>query len=75
MFNGFVEVSMTIAKLPQILQAKRPPLLSFLGICTLPSWILRIPTSFAEVFIWIVLTYYVIGFDPNFLRMALTYEP
>ncbi|KAF9617026.1 hypothetical protein IFM89_033096 [Coptis chinensis] len=68
MFNGFAEVSMTIAKLP-VFYKQRDLLFYPSWAYALPSWILRIPTSFAEVFIWIGLTYYVIGFDPNFLRL------
>ncbi|KAF5193457.1 Pleiotropic drug resistance abc transporter [Thalictrum thalictroides] len=68
MFNGFAEVSMTIAKLP-VFYKQRDLLFYPSWAYALPSWILRIPTSFAEVFIWIGLTYYVIGFDPNIFRM------
>ncbi|RDY03844.1 Pleiotropic drug resistance protein 1, partial [Mucuna pruriens] len=34
-------------------------------IYALPAWILKIPMTFAQVGIWVFLTYYVIGFDPN----------
>ncbi|KAK8595090.1 hypothetical protein V6N13_015999 [Hibiscus sabdariffa] len=39
----------------------------------LPTWILKIPISFAEVSIWVFLTYYVIGFDPNVERLFKQY--
>jgi hypothetical protein len=34
----------------------------------IPTWILKIPITFVEVAIWTIMTYYVIGFDPNIGR-------
>ncbi|TXG75396.1 hypothetical protein E1A91_1Z018500v1 [Gossypium mustelinum] len=39
----------------------------------LPSWILKIPITFLEVSIWVFITYYVIGFDPNAERFFRQY--
>ena len=64
MFNGFSEISMTIAKLPVFYKQRDfrffPP-----WAYAIPSWILKIPISFLEVSVWVFLTYYVIGLDPN----------
>ena len=67
MFNGMSELSMTIAKLPVFF--KQRDLLFFPSWAyALPTWILKIPITFVEVSIWVFLTYYVIGFDPNVER-------
>ncbi|KAG4137150.1 hypothetical protein ERO13_D07G054200v2 [Gossypium hirsutum] len=72
MFNGFSEISMTVAKLPVFF--KQRDLLFFPAWAyALPRWILKIPISFIEVAIWVFLTYYVIGFDPNVERLLRQY--
>ncbi|XP_023749630.1 ABC transporter G family member 32 [Lactuca sativa] len=67
LFNGFTEVSMLVAKLPVIYKHRD---LHFYPcwVYTLPSWILSIPTSLIESGIWVVVTYYVVGLDPNIVR-------
>ena len=64
MFNGIAEISMTVAKLPIFFKQRKlmfyPP-----WAYALPTWIIKIPLSSLEVAIWVFLTYYVIGFDPN----------
>ncbi|XP_058087873.1 pleiotropic drug resistance protein TUR2-like [Magnolia sinica] len=72
MFNGLAELSMTIAKLP-VFCKQRDLLFYPPWAYALPSWILKIPITFAEVAVWIALTYYVIGFDPNVGRMFKQY--
>ncbi|KAE8705118.1 Pleiotropic drug resistance protein 3 [Hibiscus syriacus] len=72
MFNGMSEISMTIAKLP-VFYKQRDLLFYPSWAYALPAWILKIPISFAEVSIWVFLTYYVIGFDPNVERMFKQY--
>ena len=67
MFNGMSELSMTIAKLP-VFYKQRDLLFFPSWAYALPSWILKIPITFVEVSIWVFLTYYVIGFDPNVER-------
>lgn len=64
MFNGMSEVSMTIYKLP-IFYKQRDSLFFPTWVYALPTWILKIPVSFVEVAVWVFITYYVIGFDPN----------
>lgn len=64
MFNGMSELSMTIAKLP-VFYKQRDLLFYPAWAYALPSWILKIPITFLEVGVWVFITYYVIGFDPN----------
>ncbi|KAK9232141.1 hypothetical protein WN943_022384 [Citrus x changshan-huyou] len=72
MFNGLAEISMTIAKLPVFYKQRDfrffPP-----WAYAIPSWILKIPISFLEVAVWVFLTYYVIGCDPNAGRFFKQY--
>ena len=64
MFNGLAEISMTIVKLPTFYK-QRDHLFYPSWAYSIASWILRIPVTFVEVGVWVFLTYYVIGFDPN----------
>ncbi|KAL0354739.1 UNVERIFIED_CONTAM: Pleiotropic drug resistance protein 1 [Sesamum radiatum] len=72
MFNGMAENSMLIYKLPVFYKQRGshffPP-----WAYALPMWILKIPISFVEVGVWVFITYYVIGFDPNVGRMFKQY--
>ncbi|CAI9267836.1 unnamed protein product [Lactuca saligna] len=67
LFNGFMEVPMLIAKLPVIYKHRD---LHFYPcwVYTLPSWILSIPSSIIESGVWVIVTYYLVGFDPQFSR-------
>ena len=67
MFNGFSELAMTIMKLPVFFK-QRDLLFYPAWAYSLPTWILKIPITFVEVAIWVVLTYYVMGFDPYIER-------
>ncbi|XP_076922113.1 pleiotropic drug resistance protein 1-like [Bidens hawaiensis] len=67
MFNGMSEISMTIAKLP-VFYKQRNFLFYPSWAYALPSWIVKIPVSIMEAAVWTILTYYVIGFDPNISR-------
>ncbi|XVF24885.1 hypothetical protein REPUB_Repub13aG0166000 [Reevesia pubescens] len=67
MFNGLVEVGMTTFKLPVFFK-QRDNLFYPAWAYALPTWIMRIPVSFIEVGIWVVITYYVMGMDPNIFR-------
>lgn len=64
MFNGFAEMSMTIARLP-IFYKQRDLQFYPSWAYALPAWIIKIPISLIESFLWVLFTYYVIGFDPN----------
>lgn len=70
MFNGFSELSLAIAKLPVFFK-QRDYLFYPAWTYALPSWILKIPITFVEVGVWVFMTYYVIGFDPNVGRSVL----
>ncbi|KAG9150960.1 hypothetical protein Leryth_003090 [Lithospermum erythrorhizon] len=72
MFNGMSEIAMTIYKLP-VFYKQRDLLFYPAWAYALPTWILKIPISFVEVALWIVLTYYEIGFDPNITRFLKHY--
>ncbi|KAG2634550.1 hypothetical protein PVAP13_2NG180400 [Panicum virgatum] len=68
MFNGLAEIGLTIAKLPVFFK-QRDLLFYPAWTYSLPSWIIKIPLSFLNVTIWVFITYYVIGFDPNVERL------
>lgn len=67
MFNGFSELSMSIMKLP-VFYKQRDLLFYPSWAYSLPTWILKIPITFLEVGVWVFMTYYVIGYDPNIGR-------
>ncbi|KAJ4714209.1 Pleiotropic drug resistance ABC transporter [Melia azedarach] len=73
MFNQMTEIPMTISKLPVFYKQRDLrfyPAWSY----ALPAWILKIPISCVEVAVWVSITYYAIGFDPDvgrFLRQCL----
>ncbi|RDX73571.1 ABC transporter G family member 39, partial [Mucuna pruriens] len=73
MFNGMAELSMTVFMLP-VFYKQRDFRFFPAWAFGLPIWILRIPLSIVESGIWIVLTYYTIGFAPaasRFFRQFL----
>ncbi|PHT32486.1 Pleiotropic drug resistance protein 1 [Capsicum baccatum] len=63
-FNGGFEIALTVFKLP-IFYKQRDLFFYPSWAYAIPSWILKIPITFVEVGLWVFLTYYVIGFDPN----------
>ncbi|TYI14672.1 hypothetical protein ES332_A08G135800v1 [Gossypium tomentosum] len=71
MFNGLAEISMVVFKLPVFFK-QRDSL--FYPACTntwayaIPTCLLKIPISFLEVGLWVVMTYYPMGMDPSILR-------
>ncbi|XP_022777146.1 pleiotropic drug resistance protein 1-like [Durio zibethinus] len=67
MFNGLVELGFTIFKLPVFFK-QRDNLFYPAWAYALPTWILKIPISFIEVGIWVAITYYVMGLDPDIFR-------
>ncbi|KAG6665324.1 hypothetical protein I3843_02G131600 [Carya illinoinensis] len=72
MFNGMAEISMTIIKLP-VFYKQRDLLFYPPWVYAIPQWILKIPITFLEVAVWVFMTYYVIGFDPNVGRLFKQY--
>ncbi|TXG58272.1 hypothetical protein EZV62_016101 [Acer yangbiense] len=67
MFNGFAELPMTLMRLPVFFK-QRDHMFYPAWAFGLPIWLLRIPLSFVESAIWIVMTYYTIGFAPSASR-------
>ncbi|KAL8129518.1 hypothetical protein V2J09_018673, partial [Rumex salicifolius] len=72
LFNGFMEVPLLIAKLP-VLYKHRDLHFYPCWVYTIPSWILSIPSSFIETVIWVAITYYGVGFDPQFTRCLMQF--
>ncbi|CAJ2632861.1 unnamed protein product [Trifolium pratense] len=68
LFNGFAELSMTVARLP-VFYKHRDMLFYPSWAYGIPSWILKIPITLAEAVVWIALTYFVIGYDPEVGRL------
>ncbi|KAK3130632.1 hypothetical protein QOZ80_6BG0495930 [Eleusine coracana subsp. coracana] len=64
MFNGFAELSLTITRLP-VFYKHRDLLFYPAWVFTLPNVILRIPFSIIESIVWVLVTYYTIGFAPE----------
>ncbi|KAL3528695.1 hypothetical protein ACH5RR_008017 [Cinchona calisaya] len=67
MFNGFAELSLTIKRLP-VFYKQRDLLFHPPWVYTLPTFLLRIPISIFESLVWMVVTYYTIGFAPEASR-------
>ncbi|CAL0326752.1 unnamed protein product [Lupinus luteus] len=67
MFNGMVEQAKIIISLP-IFYKQRDLMFFPAWAFALPIWILRIPISLLDSGIWIILTYYTIGFAPSASR-------
>ncbi|KAM5558678.1 hypothetical protein ABKV19_020388 [Rosa sericea] len=70
--NAVAEISMTVAKLPVFYKQRKllffPP-----WAYALPTWILKIPLTCVEVGVWVFISYYVIGYDPNVGRLIKQY--
>ncbi|XP_043709750.1 ABC transporter G family member 42-like [Telopea speciosissima] len=67
MFNGFAEITITIARLP-VLYKHRDLLFYPAWVFTLPNFLLRIPISILETVVWMIMTYYTMGFAPDASR-------
>ncbi|KAI4355696.1 hypothetical protein L6164_004444 [Bauhinia variegata] len=64
LFSEKSELSFTIGRLP-VFYKQRDLLFYPSWAYAIPSWILNIPVTLAEVVVWVFITYYAIGFDPN----------
>ncbi|KAK9062893.1 hypothetical protein SSX86_020083 [Deinandra increscens subsp. villosa] len=76
MFNGMAELAITVMRLP-VFYKHRDSLLYPPWAFAIPIWILRIPLSFMESGIWVILTYYTIGYAPDatrFFKQFLTFS-
>lgn len=65
--DGIPEMSMTLQRLEVFYKQK--------DLCFYPAWayaipatLLKVPVSFVEALVWTSLTYYVIGYSPEFQR-------
>lgn len=67
MFNGIPELSLMINRLP-VFYKQRDLLFHPVWTFTLPTFLLRIPISILETTVWMVITYYSIGFAPEASR-------
>ncbi|XP_044978700.1 ABC transporter G family member 45-like [Hordeum vulgare subsp. vulgare] len=68
-FNGMAEIAVTIKRLPTFY--KQRDLLALPGWAILtPVFLLSIPISFVQTSLWTILTYYVIGYAPSFIRFT-----
>jgi hypothetical protein len=74
MFNGFAELSLTITRLP-VFYKHRDLLFYPAWIFTLPNVVLRIPFSIIESIVWVVITYYTMGFAPEADRYIWSIQP
>ncbi|KAL5735140.1 hypothetical protein ACOSP7_033001 [Xanthoceras sorbifolium] len=75
MFNGMAELALTLFRLPVFFK-QRDFLFYPAWAFGLPIYVLRIPLSLIESGIWILLTYYTIGFAPaasRFFRQLLAF--
>ncbi|KAK3033865.1 hypothetical protein RJ639_032770 [Escallonia herrerae] len=72
MFNGFSELALSILKLP-VFYKQRDLLFFPAWAYSLPTWILKIPITLVEVSIWVFMTYYVIGYEPDVERFFKHY--
>ncbi|GLJ25062.1 hypothetical protein SUGI_0479520 [Cryptomeria japonica] len=68
LFNGFSELAMTIDRLP-VLYKQRDLRFYPTWIYSICSWLLSIPMSLVETSIWVLMIYYVIGFNPQVSRL------
>nr|XP_027186672.1 ABC transporter G family member 39-like isoform X1 [Cicer arietinum] len=75
MFNGLAEMTMTVNRLPVFFK-QRDLLFYPAWAFALPIWVLRVPLSLLESGVWIIITYYTIGFAPaasRFFRQLLAF--
>ncbi|MCO5612472.1 hypothetical protein L7F22_066739 [Adiantum nelumboides] len=67
MFNGLAEISLSVDRLP-VFYKERDQMFYPAWASSIPTFIMRVPLSILESFIWVALTYYVIGFAPEASR-------
>ncbi|KAG6418675.1 hypothetical protein SASPL_120879 [Salvia splendens] len=72
MFNGMAELAMTIFRLPVFFK-QRDALFYPAWAFALPIWLLRLPISVMESGIWIILTYYTVGYAPSASRFFMQF--
>ncbi|GAB2269453.1 transcription factor [Dionaea muscipula] len=68
MFVAMPEANMTVVKLP-VFYKQRDLLFFPSWAYAFPNWFLKVPLTAIEVAIWVLITYYAIGYDPSVGRM------
>lgn len=69
MFNGLAEITLSVDRLP-VFYKERDQMFYPAWASSIPTFITRISLSTLESAIWVILTYYVIGFAPEASRYA-----
>ncbi|XP_020584448.1 ABC transporter G family member 42-like [Phalaenopsis equestris] len=64
MFNGFAELALALLRLP-VFYKQRELLFYPTWIFSVPNCIIRIPISILESAVWVMMTYFTIGFAPE----------
>ncbi|KAB1204549.1 Pleiotropic drug resistance protein TUR2 [Morella rubra] len=72
MFNGISELNMAVMKLP-VFYKQRDLFFYPSWAYSVPTWILKIPITFVEAAVWVLMTYYTVGFDPDIGRFFRQY--
>ncbi|XP_038716845.1 ABC transporter G family member 29-like [Tripterygium wilfordii] len=67
MFNGFAELQLILKRLP-VFYKQRDLLFHPPWTFSLPTFLLGLPISMFESFVWVIVTYYSIGFAPEASR-------
>ncbi|CAN0858781.1 ABC transporter G family member 29 [Linum grandiflorum] len=67
MFNGFAELSLMIKRLP-VFYKQRDLLFHPPWTFTLPTFLLGLPSSILESTVWMLVTYYTVGYAPEASR-------
>ncbi|TXG71482.1 hypothetical protein EZV62_000061 [Acer yangbiense] len=67
MTNGIAELSLNIIRLPVVHKQRAFCLFPAWAYC-IPASLLKIPLSLFDAFMWTTMTYYVIGYSPDFHR-------
>jgi len=64
LFNKFSELAFTISRLP-VFYKHRDLLFYPAWVFTLPNFVLKIPISIFDSLVWVLMTYYSMGFAPE----------
>lgn len=67
MFNGLAELKKTIMRLP-VFYKQRDAMFFPTWAFSLATFIMRVPVSMIESFVWVIFTYYTVGLAPSFGR-------
>ncbi|KAK1592033.1 hypothetical protein Q3G72_018095 [Acer saccharum] len=67
MTNGIAELSLNIIRIPVVHKQRAFCLFPAWAYC-IPASLLKIPLSLFDAFMWTTMTYYVIGYSPDFHR-------